>query len=131
MDSDSFIKTVGQILDPVLGPRGFSPHYSASGRLYLAEFVSPDYVVSISFEPGDEFLQVAVFTVTNGIRSELDDRDATPRLSDLSTRFLHPSDATDLGRTKDEISRNDRSLLKLVKSAKELAIVLPRYFAAS
>lgn len=127
MDSETFLEVVRRLISPALEPLGFVLHTSVSGRLYSAEFVSPAYVASISFEPGDDCLLVAVFTVTNGVRSDLDDRERTPRLSDLNRRFLSPSELEELHRSPTMDYVDNPSARKLVKAARELAVVLPRY----
>lgn len=130
MNGETFVATVERLLAPALAPLGFLLHSSVSGRLYLVEFVSPHHVLSISFEPGDEFLQAVVFTVAEGTRSDSDDRTATPRLSDLNQRFLRPQDAQALIEASHDLQLNDPSMARLIKLARELAIVVPRYLAA-
>jgi hypothetical protein len=130
MNGNTFVATVKELLCPTLEPLGFVLHSSVSGRMYLAEFVSPTHVASISFEPGDDYLLVVIFTVDNGERSELDDRNATPRLSDLNRRFLSASDAQVLHDQMLGRHCEDADTGRLAKAARELAVVLPRYLAA-
>ena len=94
--------------------------------MYSAEFTSATHVVSVSYEPGDDFLLVVIFTVKDGIRSNIDDRVATPRLSDLNARFLHASDADELNRRLSEgaLGPEERRIQRI---RAELSIVLPRY----
>ncbi len=105
-----------------------------SGRAYTCEFIGPSHVVTISFEPGDSFLVVAVQSLKNGILSEWDDRASTPRLSDLNHMYMPYV-------TNQERAENDVDLMSvlpqddeermLLKYAKELRLVLPKYFADS
>lgn len=127
MNAEAFHDVVRRLISPALEPLGFVLQMSVSGRMYSAEFVSPDHVASISFEPGDDYLLVVVFTVTDGVRSDLDDRQRTPRLCDLNRRFMSPAEIEQLHRSPTLECTGYPSTAKLVKSARELAVVLPRY----
>ena len=126
MDETEFEAAVRRHLLAVLEPHGFHLKPDVSGRMYSVEFGSDTHVVSVSYEPGDDYLLVAIFTVKDGIRSNIDDRVATPRLSDLNARFLHASDAGELTRRRSEgaLGPEERRIQRI---AAELSIVLPRY----
>jgi hypothetical protein len=94
--------------------------------MYSVEFGSDTHVVSVSYEPGDDYLLVVIFTVKDGIRSNIDDRAATPRLSDLNARFLHASDADELNRRRSEAALVPEER-RIQCIGAELSIVLPRY----
>ena len=81
MNADEFVAAVRCHVAPALETCGFQLRTSVSGRMYDAEFDSPGLIVSISYEPGDDFFLVVVFQLVDGRRSDIDDRDATPRLS--------------------------------------------------
>jgi hypothetical protein len=103
---------------------------SLSGRSYRATFTSPEEVVSVSYEPGDEVLFVMVFCRQNGGLSDIDDRSNTPRLSDLNMRYMHT--ITKEERLENEvifgaIEPRDNEERLLLKAAKELRLVLPKY----
>jgi hypothetical protein len=126
MDDSKFVSLVCRYVRPALQPFGFSVQTAVSGRTFSAEFISKDLVVSIAYEPGDDYLLVAIFTVDDGIRSNIDDRIATPRLSDLNSRFLQASDADELTRRRYDgaLGPEERRMQRI---GAELAIVLPRY----
>ena len=126
MDDSEFVSSVCRYVRPALRPFGFSIATAVSGRTFSAEFISEDLVVSIAYEPGDDYLMVVVFTVNDGVRSHIDDRIATPRLSDLNFRFLRASDADELARRRYDgaLGPEERRIQRI---GAELAIVLPRY----
>lgn len=97
-----------------------------SGRLFLAEFESEHHLLSVSYEPGDEYLDIRVFSVANGQRSDPDDARLTPRLPDLNARYAasHGSDTSHHGRPAGA-SQDLTSSLR--KSLRELRAVLPSY----
>lgn len=131
MNGNEFVSAATRFLLPVLAPMGFSMATTVSGRLYCAEFISPTHIVSISFEPGDDYWLVLIFTVKNGVRSDIDDRIATPRLADLNAKFLGRDD----GATLEMIRRRDPTIdaaeRKIQRISAELAVVLPRYLASN
>lgn len=130
MDSGTFLDVVRRLISSALELLGFVLPTSVSGRMYSADFVSPAYVASISFEPGDDYVLVAVFTVTGGVRSDLDDRKTTQRLSDLNPRFLTQAEIEELRRSPTLECAESTAATSFVKAARELAVVLPRYVSA-
>lgn len=105
---------------------------SISGRFYRASFTSSSYSISVSYEPGDEALFVMIFSRENGQLSNIDDRSKTPRLTDLNKRYM--SIVTSEERAANEaafeaISVRDKEEQLLLKYAKELRLVLPKYLA--
>jgi hypothetical protein len=129
MNSDQFVAAVKSVLRPSLEPMGFRISTKTSGRAYDAECASDDFVAIVSFEPGDSFLLVAVLSVENGNRSSLDDREASPRLSDLNRRFLDPADVDrlELARSGDPLT--DPEMARVVSAMRQLCLVLPKYVA--
>jgi hypothetical protein len=86
--------------------------------------------VSVSYEPGDEVLFVMVFKRENGELSDIDDRSNTPRLSDLNMRYMHT--VTKEERLENEVSfraiePRDNEEKSVLKAARELRLVLPKY----
>ena len=126
MNGADFETAVRRHVWSVLQPHGFQITTHISGRMYSVEFGSDTHVVSISYEPGDDYLLVVIFSVKDGIRSDIDDRVATPRLSDLNARFLHASDADELNRRRSEgaLGPEERRIQRI---GAELSIVLPRF----
>lgn len=130
MNGDEFREAVTRHLTPVLEPLGFATDFKISGRAYGAEFRSAQHVVSVSYEPGDDYFLILVFTITDGVRSHFDDRTASPRLADLNARFLGPGDVPALEAIKQRPLPADPVERRIQRAAAELAIVLPRYLAS-
>jgi hypothetical protein len=133
MSGQDFMRIVRDAFVPFLMRLGFSmENPSISGRFYRASFTSPKHAVSVSYEPGDNALFVMVFSRENGHQSSIDDRIRTPRLSDLNSRYMHT--ITEEERSNNELMfpstpiRDDEERL-LLKSAKELSLVLPKYLS--
>ena len=131
MNGQSFLRIVRTGFAPFLKELGFTMDTPCvSGRLYRATFTSPKEVVSVSYEPGDEMLFVMVFSRQNGELSHIDDRSNTPRLSDLNMRYMHT--ITKEERLTNEvlfgaIEPRDNEERSLLKAARELRLVLPKY----
>jgi hypothetical protein len=131
MNGDGFTRLVSAAFAPFLREMGYKmTPPSISGRLYRVNFVGPKHMVSVSYEPGDEVSFVMVFGRKNGEYSNIDDRTETPRLSDLNSRYMRA--VTNKERAQNEaafdavIAADDEERL-LLKSAKELRLVLPMY----
>ena len=129
MNSDQFVAAVNAELRPVLEPLGYRVSTKVSGRAYDAECATEDCVAIISFEPGDDFLLVAVVSENDGVRSSLDDRTASPRLGDLNRRYLEPADVEVLELSRRNDTALDPDARKLVAAMRQLCLVLPRYVA--
>jgi hypothetical protein len=131
MNGLDFFRIVEEAFAPFLTELGFSMDApSISGRLYLARFNNKTHSVNISFEPGDKAFLVLVFTREHGKLSDMDDRIRTPRLADLNSRYIQKISSEE--RTANEtvfrsIHANDNEERLLLKHAKELRLVLPRY----
>jgi hypothetical protein len=134
MNGQDFVRIINEAFAPFLSAAGFSmPSTAISGRLYRASFIGAENMVSVSFEPGDDSLFVVVFSRERGEWSNMDDRETSPRLSDLNTSYMGMVGTEEradnesyfkLVRTNDDVERS------LLKAAKELRLVLPRYLAA-
>ena len=128
MKAKEFVRFVDECLKPAIEPLGFTTKTSISGRLYLAEFASDTRVVSVSYEPGDESVTVFFFSVVDGVRSDPDDINATPRLSDLNRIFFKElKEARIHSKTHSKESGGAEDRLR--KAAKELSVVLPLLIA--
>jgi len=131
MSGQSFLRIVTTGFAPFLKELGFTMETpSISGRLYRATFRSTKEVLSVSYEPGDEVLFVMIFSHRDGELSDIDDRSNTPRLSDLNMRYMHI--ITKEERLANEllfeaIEPRDNEEKSLLKAAKELRLVLPKY----
>jgi hypothetical protein len=131
MSGQGFLRIVRAAFAPFLKELGFAMDAPGiSGRLYRATFTSNMHMVSVSYEPGDEVLFVMVLTRHNAELSDIDDRSKTPRLSDLNMRYMHA--VTKQERLANEasfeqIEPRDDEEKSLLKAAKELRLVLPKY----
>jgi hypothetical protein len=131
MNDQSFIRIIHEAFQPFLSVLGFlmdAP--SLSGNFYEASFSGPNHVVSISYEPGADFQLVLIFGRDHGEQSDIDESSATPRLADLNKRYMHL--ISDDERAKNDVMFSfvrvtDRAEALLLKSAKELSLVLPNH----
>lgn len=131
MDSFGFQRIVEHAFVPFLREIGFDfEGFSTSGRMYDADFVGSGHKVSISYEPGDWALFVFVLKRQGAGFSDIDDRSKTLRLTDLTSRYMssvtteeHHANAALFA----NITVEDDHERKLLKSAKDLCLVLPKY----
>jgi hypothetical protein len=131
MNGQDFLRIVNEAFAPFLKDLGFTMDTpSISGRLYRASFTGQNHSVSVSFEPGDESFFVLVFSREHGELSDMDDRLKTPRLSDLNNRYMSTVSSEERAANeaafKSVVARDDEER-NLLKSAKELRLVLPKY----
>jgi hypothetical protein len=136
MDGFEFFRIADEAFAPFLAELGLSMDSpSISGRLYCVSFSSGTHSVQISYEPGDdEAPRILVFTKEQGHLSEIDDSIKTPRLADLNSRYMREIDIDE--RTANDavvasIHVNDHQERLLLKAAKELRLVLPKYLGFS
>ena len=133
MDGQEFINIVSKGFAPFLKELGFSLNTpSISGRMYRADFSGSRNVVSISYEPGNDALFIAIFSLENGVPSSYDDLLKTPRLANLNKRYMHLVTASDRFKNEaafESVRPAGRVEKLLMKSAKELRLILPKYLA--
>lgn len=133
MNGQDFLRIATEAFAPFLKSFGFTMDApSISGRLYRASFTGQNHTVSVSFEPGDKAFFVLVFGLNYGELSDMDDRSKTPRLSDLNRRYMNT--VTNEERVANEeafkfVVVRDEEERELLKCAKELRLVLPKYVA--
>lgn len=133
MTSHGFVTLTSGVLGRCLAGLGFSVDPpKLSGRECSATFSSERHVVQVSFEPGDALLLVLLRTRTRGGLSEIDDVQASPRLSDLNRMYMprvtrEERDAVEQA-TRD-FKTGDAEELQLLKALKELCLVLPHHLA--
>lgn len=133
MNGLCFFRIIDEAFAPFLGELGLqmdSP--SISGRHYSVSFSGPSHLVSVSHEPGEAFLIVFVSPAGKKRLSDFDDKTRTPRLSDLNGKYMPL--ITNEERTQNEaffrsVKINDDDEARLLKCAKELRLVLPKYLA--
>jgi hypothetical protein len=129
MNGNSFSSLIDSTFRPFLSDLGFVfQSVQLSGRYYRATFVEHQHTLIVTFEPGDE--EVVVMLLTNGDDSlkAIDDPARTPRLGDLSARYM--SATTPLARTENrayfsQFEQTDPAEKMLLKCAKDLRLVLP------
>jgi len=103
---------------------------SISGRFYCVDFNSAHHQVSISYEPGDNAFFVMVGDSRNGKFADIDDRTKTPRLADLNSRYIITVTSEERAENEaafESVVVNDKEERLLLKAAKELRLVLPKY----
>jgi len=133
MNGQDFIRIAGEAFAPFLKGLGFAMGTpSISGRHYWISFTSNTHVVDVSYEPGEpgDALFVQVSTREKGKLSAFDDASKTLRLADLNSRFMQF--VRDEERNANEavfrsVVAHDKMERLLLKFAKELRLVLPRY----
>lgn len=135
MNGFEFFRIADEAFAPFLKELGFSMDSpSISGRLYDISFNSRSHSIQISYEPGDEAPRILVFTKEQGRISEYDDRAKTPRLADLNSRYAREIGIQERAANDAifaSIHVNDKQERLLLKAAKELRLVLPKYLGFS
>ncbi|MCI0557993.1 MAG: hypothetical protein MN733_05820 [Nitrososphaera sp.] len=131
MNGQDFMRVIHDAFEPFLVALGFSMDIpSISGRFYRVSFSNPKNAVSVSYEPGDNALFVLVFSREKGELSDIDDRAKTPRLADLNSRYMHLVSNDERAVNElffQPVVVRDQEERLLLKCAKELRLVLPRY----
>lgn len=131
MNGQNFVNLIHTAFKPFLTNLGFLiENPSISGRFYRVSFRSHKHVVLVSYEPGDNALFVMVFNLKKGELSDIDDRTITPRLSDLNKQFMNivtPEERQANNNFFQSIKVKDKEEEELLKAAKELRLVLPKY----
>jgi hypothetical protein len=134
MNDQDFSRIIDQAFTPFLKELGFVAQPKAiSGRAYIVEFVGKAWTLSVSFEPGDDYFSVMLLNNEMRGLAAMDDRQKTPRLSDLNNRYM--ALVTQLDREENEaifsgITVRDSLERQLLKFAKDLRLVLPKHLAA-
>jgi hypothetical protein len=134
VNGDNFLRIIDEAFWTFMNDLGFVVEKPiVSGRLYSVTFTGDRHAVSISYEPDDIQPSVLVFSLVGGRKSGIDDRNATPRLSDLNATFM--KSVTKQERAINDaffnlIVANDTEERLLLKSAKELRLVLPKYMTS-
>lgn len=131
MDGNGFLKIIRTAFQPFLLPMGFSAKApSVNGRFYEATFEGTESVISVAFEPGENYFNVYIFGLEAGRLSDIDDRESTRRLSDLNSRYQHevtPRERVDNENFFQQVIANDNAEKMLLKGAKDLRLILPLY----
>ena len=131
MDDKSFLRLANEAFVPFLRDLGFRMDTpTIHGRLYDVTFTGARHQVSVSYEPGDDYFLVMVFSREGSQLSHYDDRTKTPHLSDLNKRYMHLVPATERESNPAFFSgviASDPNERLVLKAAKDLRLVLPRH----
>jgi len=131
----TFVRIVNEAFVPLLSRLGFSSEAPVlRGRFNSASFLRKDYVVDVSYEPGDEAIIIMVLRRKDGKLSDIDDPANTVRLDTLKERYMHlvTREEFEEGNVAfGAVRATDPTEQLMVKSARELALVLPKYLADS
>ncbi len=134
MNGQDFLRIANEAFAPFLKQLDFSmDEPSISGRYYRASFTGSGHAVLVSYEPGDEAHFIMVFNRKNGELSDVDDRIETPRLADLNKRYMTTVTSEDRAENEaffESVVVNDKDERLLLKSAKELRLVLPKHLCS-
>ena len=98
----------------------------------MVEFIGKSWTLSVSFEPGDNYFSIVLLNNKERGLAAMDDRQKSPRLSDLNARYM--GQITLAEREVNEafftsIVVTDSFERQLLKVAKDLRLVLPKYLA--
>lgn len=133
IDGTKYIEVVKLFFSFLVTEHGFklSKETENGNTFYDVEYSDAGRVVSISYENVEDYLQVIVFKLENGKLPDYDDKTHTLHLNELNKRVLSGIDNNEIEKnselfdkfdTKDELER------KLLKSAKELRLVLKHWY---
>lgn len=133
MNGQDFLRVVNEAFAPFLEQLGFvKGEHSISGRFYRVDFKGPHHQVSVSYEPEDNAIFVIVGESRDGKFVDIDDTTRTPRLSDLNARYMRKVTAEERAANEaafKSVVARDEEEKALLKCAKELRLVLPKYLA--
>ena len=131
MDGLRFENLMRSAFRPFLAPLQFVMQpIHISGRHYSASFVGPSHTLLVGFEPGDG--QTIVMLQANGSNSirSFDDPETTPRLSTLNAQYMGLVEGKERAENEaffGQLQPQDEQERALIKCAKDLRLVLPRY----
>ena len=131
MNNQDFLSVIERAFKPFLGELGFVMGAPIlGGKFYQVSFEAVAHAVTVSYEPGEDYLVVLVFQCKDGRRPDVDDRTRTLRLTDLNVRYMAgitPSERIENERFFASVVPSDLEEGTLLSAAKELRLVLPRH----
>ncbi len=131
MNEKDFTEMINKAFIPFLKDLGFiMDSQNISGKFYKVSFSDSTHKVNIAYEPSEkERLFVVIFRINSPL-SEFDNRSKSPSLSNLNSLFMNQI-STDQRVLNDEYFKNieikDEDGKLMLKTAKELRLVLPKY----
>ena len=133
MNDQDFSRIIDQAFIPFLQELGFVAQPKAiSGRAYMVEFIGKSWTLSVSFEPGDNYFSIVLLNNKERGLAAMDDRQKSPRLSDLNARYTGQITLAEREANVAffaSIVVTDSFERQLLKVAKDLRLVLPKYLA--
>lgn len=129
IDGKKYIEIVKLFFSFLVSEFGFKQlkETENGNAFYDVEYGNNEKNVSISYENIEEYLQVIVFMLKNGQLPDYDDPTHTLHLNELNKRVLSKIDKNEIVKNNEEFNKfkaNDELEQKLLKSAKELRLVL-------
>ena len=118
MTSTEFKTYVSFYFDHWLEFYGFHvpANFTLSGKLYESIYEKNDRVLSVSYEPGDDYLVVMLFEKRGNCLSDFDDLSSTKSLSQLNKEFFPKVE-------KSETRKIDQYFNSLVAESEESKIL--------
>lgn len=129
IDGTKYIRIVKLFFSFLITEFGFrlSKETENGNAFYDVEYSDAGRAVSISYENIEDHLQVIVFKLKNGKLPDYDDKTQTLHLNKLNKKVLSGIDKREIEKNNIEFNKfdaNDELERKLLKSAKELRLVL-------
>ncbi|MBD3842023.1 MAG: hypothetical protein IE909_09100 [Campylobacterales bacterium] len=97
---------------------------------YDIEYRDTQRAISISYENIEDYLQVIVFKLKNGELPDYDDKTRTLHLNELNKKVLSIIDKKEIEENNanfNKLDKNEELERKLLKSAKELRLILKHW----
>jgi hypothetical protein len=132
IDGKKYIEIVKLFFSYLITEYGFNQtkEIENGNAFYDVEYRDAKRVISVSYENIEDYLQVIVFKLKNGDIPDYDDKTYTLHLSELNKIILPQVDKTEVEENNilfDKFETTDSLKRKLLKSAKELRLILKHW----
>ena len=128
MTGSEFARMLADRLEPDLERLGYHVEGpSIDGKEYSATFTAPDFRLLVSYEPGDDWLAIYFQRRVDTGWSELDDRQLTPRLDDLTRCYSGRLKVAQRHRRPSASAEDDPAARRLAQAIDQIPLVLPAY----
>ncbi|MEZ0274437.1 MAG: hypothetical protein ACAH88_05990 [Roseimicrobium sp.] len=135
MSGNAFERIVTAAFVPFLRELGFTQSaVHSSGRFSSVKFQGSRHVLCVSYEYGDDYLNIMLLTRGTEELRDMDDPTKSPRLADLNNRYaslITPEERADNQHYFADIVARDPLEHRLLKSAKELRLALIKHLELS